>query len=249
MKSALLGIIAAIALIPNAKATPGAVTGAAISATVASIACDRLVRSYMEPTPESDAPWYFVWRHVGTEDIAGLGASVACAVPAGAVGFAAGLAIDGLIIGASATAAGAGAIVVVSKGVQIASRVVTAPAKRAAARVRTVTQRAEQWLGRVKFGSAAPSLNPLRTKHMEHLYAKQKGMDALCKVRLPPLYVGLPWARRLNPAIHIDHRIPKAKGGTDVPSNLQLTAAEFNLKKGVLTGHELRSAKRRFCPT
>ena len=81
---------------------------------------------------------------------------------------------------------------------------------------------------------------------MEHLYAKQKGMDALCKVRLPPLYVGLLWARRLNPAIHVDHRIPKARGGTDGLSNLQLTAA--NLKKGI-TGHELRSAKRSFCPT
>ena len=31
-------------------------------------------------------------------------------------------------------------------------------------------------------------------------------------------------------------------------SNLQLTASEFNWKKGVLTGYELRSAKRRFCP-
>lgn len=248
MKGALLGIIAATVLVPNAKATPGAVTGAAIFATGASIACDSLVRSYMEPTPESDAPWYFVWRHVGTEDIAGLGAGVACAIPAGAVGLAAGLAVDGWIAGASAIAAGAGAIILVGKGAQLASRVVSAPAKRAAARVRTATLRAEQWWGRVKFRPVAPSLNPLRTKHMEHLYAKQKGMDALCKVRLPPLYVGLPWARRLNPTIHIDHRNPKAKGGTDALSNLQLTAAEFNLKKGVLTGHKLRGAKRRFCP-
>lgn len=249
MKSALLGIIAAIALVPNAKATPGAVTGAAFFATGASIACDHLVRSYMEPTPESDAPWYLVWRHVGPEDIAGVGAGIACAIPAGAVGFAAGLAVDGLIISASATAAGAGAIVVVSKGVQLASRVVAVPAKRAAARVRTATRRVEHWWGQVKVGSAAPSLNPLRTKYMEHLYAKQKGRDALCKIRLPALYVGPFWARRLNPAIHVDHRIPKAKGGTDVLSNLQLTAAEFNRKKGVLTGYELRSAKRRFCPS
>ena len=249
MKSALLGVIAAIVLVPNAKAAPGALAGAALGATVASIACDSLVRSYMEPTPESDAPWYFVWHHVGTEDIAGIGAGVACAIPGGAVGFLVGLGVDGLIVGASATAAGAGAIAAAGKGVQLVSRVAAAPAKHVAARVRTATQRAEQWWGKIRIGSAAPSLNPLRTKHMEHLYAKQKGIDALCKVRLPQLYVGPLWARRLNPAIHIDHRLPKAKGGTDALSNLQLTAAKFNLKKGVLTGYELRSAKRRFCPT
>ena len=108
-------------------------------------------------------------------------------------------------------------------------------------------QPARQWYGQVKFGPLAPSTK-LRTQHMEHLYAKQKGMDALCKVPLPSLYVGPPWKRRLNPEIHIDHRLPKAKGGTDDRSNLQLTFSEYNQKKGVLTGYELRSAKRRFCP-
>ena len=110
-----------------------------------------------------------------------------------------------------------------------------------------LTQPAKQWYGQVKFGPVAPSTKR-RTQHMEYLYAKQKGMDALCKVPLPPLYVGPPWKRRLNPAIEIDHKFPTAKGGTDARSNLQLTLQEYNRKKGVLTGYQLRSAKQCFCP-
>ena len=83
---------------------------------------------------------------------------------------------------------------------------------------------------------------------MEPLYDKQKGMDALCKVPLPPLYVGPLWNRQLNPDIEIDHRLPKVKGGTDRPSNLQLTHRSYNRAKRDLTGYELRHAKTRFCP-
>ena len=60
--------------------------------------------------------------------------------------------------------------------------------------------------------------------------------------------IAVRWKRQLNPAIHVDHRNPRAKGGSDSEENLQLTAAEFNLKKGALTDNELRSAKWSFCP-
>lgn len=74
-------------------------------------------------------------------------------------------------------------------------------------------------------------------------------MDGTCaKVPLPPLYVGPVWDRRFNLRVHADHRFPQAKGGTDVFSNLQAALGKFNQQKGVLTGYELRSAKRKFCP-
>ena len=247
LKTALVGILAALVLLPRANATPGATVGAIVFGTGAAIICDHVVRSYMEATPDSDEAWYLVWHHVGPEDVAGFAAGTACAIPAAAAGAAVGLAVETTAVGASATAVGAGAVIVVGKGLQVATRALAPPAKRALGHVGNVMQPARQWYGQVKFGPLAPSTK-LRTQHMEHLYAKQKGMDALCKVPLPSLYVGPPWKRRLNPEIHIDHRLPKAKGGTDDRSNLQLTFSEYNQKKGVLTGYELRSAKRRFCP-
>ena len=238
----------ALALVPDANATPGTATGAIVFGVGASIACDRLVRSYMEVTPESEESWYLVWHHVGMEDLAGFAAGTACAIPSAVAGAATGLVVETTIVGASVTAVGAGTVVLAGKGLRLATRVLAPPAKLAARHVQVAVQPARQWLGQIKFGLVAPSSNPLRTKYMERLYVEQKGRDALCKVPLPPLYVGPLWSRRLNPDIHVDHRIPKAKGGTDALSNLQLTASEFNWKKGVLTGYELRSAKRRFCP-
>ena len=111
----------------------------------------------------------------------------------------------------------------------------------------TAIQSTKQWLGKVKIGSLAPA-RPLRRMHMEDLYEKQKGMDALCRVPLPPLYVGPIWNRKLNLDIEIDHKIPKAKGGSDQVSNLQLTHRQFNRARGALTGDDLRRAKLRFCP-
>ena len=241
LKKPFIGALIALALVPDANATPGTATGAIVFGVGASIACDRLVRSYMEVTPESEESWYLVWHHVGMEDLAGFAAGTACAIPSAVAGAAAGLVVETTIVGASVTAVGAGTVVLAGKGLSLATRALAPPAKLA-------VQPARQWLGQIKFGPVAPSSNPLRTRYMERLYAQQKGRDALCKVPLPPLYVGPLWSRRLNPDIHVDHRIPKAKGGTDALSNLQLTASEFNRKKGVLTGYELRSAKRSFCP-
>ena len=247
MKKSLIGALVALALVPGANATPGTATGAIVFGVGASIACDHLVRSYMEVTPESDESWYLVWHHVGMEDLAGFAAGTACAMPSAVAGAAVGLVVETTVVGASVTAVGAGAVVLAGKGLHLGTRVLTPPAKRAVRHAQAAVQPARQWLGQIKFGPGVPPSSPLR-KYMEHLYVKQKGMDALCKVPLPPLYVGPLWSRRLNPDIHVDHRIPKAKGGTDTLSNLQLTASEFNWKKGVLTGYELRSAKRRFCP-
>lgn len=239
--------LTALLLSNNVNATPGATVGAIVFGTGAAIICDEFVRSYMEPTPESDEAWYLVWHHVGTEDVAGFAAGTACAIPAAAAGAAVGLAIETAVVGASATAVSAGAIIIVGKGLHLAGRALAPAGRQALRQAQTVAQSGRQWYGQVKFGRVTPS-TPLRNKYMVSLYNKQKGMDALCKVPLPPLYVGPPWNRRLNPQIHIDHRLPRAKGGTDIPSNLQLTAAVFNRKKSALTDYELRSAKRKFCP-
>ena len=240
MKKSLIGALVALAVVPSANATPGAATGAIVFGVGASITCDRLVRSYMEVTPESDEPWYLVWHHVGKEDLAGFAAGTACAIPAAAAGAAVGLAAETTVVGTSVAVAGAGTVTLAAKGLDRATRALAPTAQVAVQPVR-------QWLGQIKFGPVASSWNPLRTKYMERLYAKQKGKDALCKVPLPPLYVGPLWSRKLNPAIHVDHKIPTAKGGTDHPSNLQLTAAKFNLKKGTKTGYELGWVKRRMC--
>ena len=244
LKTSLVGILAALVLLPNANATPGTATGAIVFGTGAAIICDHVVRSYMDVTPESDEAWYLVWHHVGPEDVAGFAAGTTCAIPAAAAGAAVGLAVEATVVGASATAAGTGVVIVVGKGLH---RALAPPTKRAMSHVRNVVQSAKRWYGQVKFGPVASSSIKLRRQHMEFLYEKQKGLDALCKVPLPPLYVGPLWKRKLNPKIHIDHRLPKARGGTDDLSNLQLTFSEFNLKKGTLTGYELRSAKRKFC--
>ena len=68
------------------------------------------------------------------------------------------------------------------------------------------------------------------------------------KVPLPPLYVGPVWKRRFNPQVHVDQWFPQAKGGIDAFSNHRAALGKFNKQKGDLTGYELRSAKRKFCP-
>ena len=56
MKKSLIGALVALALVPGANATPGTATGAIVFGVGASIACDHLVRSYMEvPVPTSEA--------------------------------------------------------------------------------------------------------------------------------------------------------------------------------------------------
>ena len=247
MKKALLGILAALVWFPNANASPGAVTGAIVFGTGAAIACDHIVRLNMDVSPESDEPWFLFWHHVGQEDLAGFAAGTVCAIPGAAAGAAIGLGVEVTVIGVSASAAGAGAVLAVRKGLHLGYRVVALPARRAMGQVSNARQSVRQWYGQLRLGKVARS-HELRMKYMEPLYAKQKGMDALCRVPLPPLYVGPLWNRRLNPDIEIDHRMPRAKGGTDRLSNLHLTHWSYNRAKGDLTGREFRRAMTRICP-
>ncbi|MDE0704942.1 MAG: HNH endonuclease signature motif containing protein [Rhodospirillaceae bacterium] len=245
MKRAFLAILAVLVWLPNAKATPVTAIGAIVVGSGAAIACDHIVRSNMEASPESDEPWYRIWHHVGPEDIAGFAAGTACAIPGAAVGGAIGLGLEATLVGAYAL--GAGAVLAAGKGLHLGYRAVALPARRAFVQASNFHRSVRQWYGKVRLGAVAPA-SKLRREYMERLYTKQKGMDALCKVRLPPLYVGPIWNRRLNPDIEIDHRIPRAKGGTDHLSNLQLTHRSYNRAKSDLTGRELRRAMTRFCP-
>ena len=246
MRKALFGVLATLALLPNANATPGATTGAIVFGTGAAIVCDQLVRSYMEPAPESDEPWYLVWRHVGMEDLVGLAAGTACAVPAAAAGAAVGIVVEGTLVAGSATALGTGAIIATGKGIHLAGRALASTPGRAAGYVETAAQKVWGRQGQFKIGRVA-RLSGLR-EHIPDLYRKQRGMDGVCRnIPLPPLYVGPWWNRRLNPDIEVDHRHPKAKGGTNDVSNLQATHKEFNRRKGARIGKDLERAKRRFC--
>ena len=92
MRISLIVALVAILFARSANATPGATAGAFVFGVSAAVGCDHLVRAYMEDTPESDEPWYLVWYHVGTEDVAGFAVGTACAIPAGAVGAVVGLA-------------------------------------------------------------------------------------------------------------------------------------------------------------
>ena len=112
--------------------------------------------------------------------------------------------------------------------------------------VEGVSTRVRQKWGTIAFKSAVAS-SALRN-HMPDLYQKQGGIDALCGVPLPNLYVGWPWKRRLNPLIHVDHKRPRSRGGSDAIHNLQLTHATFNFAKGNLYDPALSRAKRVFCP-
>ena len=219
MRKALVGVLAALVLLPTANASPGAAAGAVVLGTGAAIICDHAVRSYMETTPESDEA------------------------------FAVGLAVETAVVGTSATALGAGTIIVVGKGLHLAGRALAPRATSHAARyARTARRHAERWMGQIKFGDVRPPSDPIRW-NLPRLYAKQRGMDGICtKVPLPPLYVGPVWKRRFNTQVHVDHWFPQSKGGTDVFSNLRAALGKFNQQNGVLTGYELRSAKRKFCP-
>ncbi len=243
MKKMLLAIVAVFVLLPKANGTPGSVVGAGVFGVGAGVACDHLVRSHMETTPMSDEPWYFIWHHVGPEDAAGFAAGTVCAIPAAMVGGVVGLAVETSIVGASvagaAASVGTATAVATGKGLQFASRVSAGSGKKA-------LRRAHQRWGTLAFRSVAAS-TPLR-KHMPDLYQKQKGIDALCGIPLPNLYVGWPWERRLNPLIEVDHIRPRSRGGSDKFANLQLTRREYNRAKGNLYGPALRRAKRNFCP-
>ena len=174
MRKALVGILAALALLPNANATPGAATGALLLGTGDAIICDHVVRSYIEATPESDEVWYLVWHHVGPEDVASFAAGTACFIPAATAGAAIGLAVETAAVGTSATALGAGTIVVVGKGLHLAGRALAPRATSHAARyARIARQHAERWRGQFKIGPVERSPNPLRVR-LPEMYAKQR---------------------------------------------------------------------------
>ena len=99
MRTFLIVVLVAMGFARDANATLGTTTGALAFGGAAAIGCDHLVRSYMEDTPESAEPWYYVWYHVGTEDIAGFAAGTACAIPAGAIGAVVGFAVEAAVIG------------------------------------------------------------------------------------------------------------------------------------------------------
>lgn len=232
MVAALVSLI----WLPEAKATPGAAAGAVLSAAVAAILCDEIVRSNMRDTPASDESWYLFWHHVHPEDVAGFAAGTACAIVAAPVGAVAGLGVQGAMVGMTAATT--------SKG---GYRLLTPHLKRAWRHIPNAWQTIRQWPGKFKVGPAAPS-TPLRTRHMAALYERQKGWDTVCNVPLPDLYVGPFWNRKLNPEIEVDHIMPRAKGGDDSPLNLQLTHRKYNRAKGTLTGKELWLAMARVCP-
>ena len=100
MRISLIVALVAILFARSANATPGATAGAFVFGVSAAVGGDHLVRSYMEDTPESDEPWYLVWYHVGTEDVAGFAVGAVGAIPAGAVGAVIGLAVEVTVIGA-----------------------------------------------------------------------------------------------------------------------------------------------------
>ena len=62
----------------------------------------------------------------------------------------------------------------------------------------------------------------LRRKHLLRLILYQCGTCGICGDILP----GCEWD------VHIDHKVPLSKGGTDDPINLQATCARCNLSKG-----------------
>ena len=102
----------------------------------------------------------------------------------------------------------------------------------------------QKW-GTIAFWSAATSSG--WRKHMPNLYRQQQGIDALCGIPLPNLYVGPLWKRRLNPRIEVDHILPRSKGGSNELANLQLTHQAYNRAKRDLYGPELSRAIKNVC--
>lgn len=58
---------------------------------------------------------------------------------------------------------------------------------------------------------------------LPHLIARNGNLCALCGVSLPS---------SITPDTHVDHIVPRSKGGGDVVSNLQAVHAACNLRKG-----------------
>ena len=82
--------------------------------------------------------------------------------------------------------------------------------------------------------------DPAYHKHLLELRASQKRLRrllpyliarsgrrcALCRQSLPP---------SIHRSIHVDHIVPRCKGGSDLASNLQAVHAACNIQKGMKT--------------
>ena len=250
----LFAVLVLLALLtPAANSQAITFLGAIAAGSAGAILCEGLVTSHMEETPESDEPWYLIHHHVGPEDIASFTAGTLCAIPAAAVGGAIGAMVEGSTVATVTTAKGVKHLYKRSpapKYVEVAtetSKDLFSKARKSIAKTTSAwTISTPQYFGKYKgWKTATPS--HLR-KHMPQLYNRQNGRDALCDVPLPSLYIGPLWNRRLNPAIEVDHALPRAWGGSNDLSNLQLTRKEYNRAKGTRAGIFLENAKKQFCP-
>ena len=87
-------------------------------------------------------------------------------------------------------------------------------------------------LGHQKLIDAHPSAADLGTgyrRYLPALIAQQHGLCGICGHPLPS-----DWAQ-----IHVDHKTPQCRGGTDEPDNLQAAHDTCNIRKGPRTMDEL----------
>jgi len=74
----------------------------------------------------------------------------------------------------------------------------------------------------------APKRKRIGDDYRDALFTKQKGKCMYCG------------RRRTKRELHIDHKNPVARGGSNSLSNLQLLCSECNTRKGKLTDGEFR---------
>ena len=76
----------------------------------------------------------------------------------------------------------------------------------------------------------AQGTTPLRRRHLPDKLEEQEGRCTICGGAIP----------QGKGANHIDHKIPRSRGGTDDASNIQAVCARCNRLKGVRTLDELQ---------
>ncbi|MDE0343613.1 MAG: DNA methyltransferase [Deltaproteobacteria bacterium] len=107
--------------------------------------------------------------------------------------------------------------------------------------VKLVDERIAEDRGGLKWGGATvPDRPPVRTDlgdlpnyrtHRHRLYGEQEGVCAGCETHFP------------FRVMDVDHMLPKSRGGTDHPDNLQLLCSGCNRSKGGKTMAEWRAAQ------
>ena len=75
----------------------------------------------------------------------------------------------------------------------------------------------------------AQGTTPLRWRHLPDKLEEQEGRCTICGGDIP----------QGKGANHIDHKTPRARGGSDDASNIQAVCARCNRRKGVKTLEEL----------